>query len=140
VRPIRQGVVRKRLLPFIISSSGKDGALLGPQHSERGQPALGDPIYLSPQNERKTDDEASIDDKPVGKVIYLDSTGTVGLAMMQLSAVTTSSSDTRSFLFIEGTRVATSTDLSPVRGAISHIHLQLPPWFDRLDRVNGNIS
>lgn len=114
---------------------------------ERSGPALGDPIYLSQQEaslrERDdTDSEEAIscDDQPVGKVVYLDPTGTVGLAMMQLSAVATSGSDTRSYQLIAGKNEATSTDLDPNHcEAASYIYLQLPSWFHRLDRVSGNI-
>jgi hypothetical protein len=114
---------------------------------ERSGPALGDPIYLSQQEaslrERDdTDSEEAIscDDKPVGKVVYLDPTGTVGLAMMQLSAVATSGSDTRSYQLIAGKKEAISTDLDPNHcEAASYIYLQLPSWFHRLDRVSGNI-
>lgn len=165
--------MRKRLLPFIYSVGGGHiedlqrevlsedydgvgdggvGSLSPQQQSERRGPALGDAIYLSQHEasprEGYTDtdssDGASSVDKPVGKVVYLDSTGTVGLAMMQLSAVATSSSDKRSYQLIAGTREVTSTaadvlDPNNTEAAASHIHLQLPSWFHRLDRVSGNI-
>lgn len=144
------------------------GGSLGPhqqqqQQSERSGPALGDAIYLSRRDssprEGDTDsdsdsDEAISDDKPVGKVVYLDPTGTVGLAMMQLSAVATrtSGSDTRwGYHLMPGTREEViSTDLDPNHSSCEaattattspsqHIHLQLPSWFHRLDSVTGNI-
>lgn len=138
-----------------VSDGGGGVGSLSPQQqqqSERRGPALGDAIYLSQHEasprEGYTDtdssDGASSDDKPVGKVVYLDSTGTVGLAIMQLSAVATSSSDNRSYQLIAGTREVTSTaadvlDPNHTEAAASHIHLQLPSWFHRLDRVSGNI-
>jgi len=113
--------------------------------SQRSGPALGDSIYLSQQeasprnrDDTESDEAISCDDKPVGKVVYLDPTGTVGLALMQLSAVATSGSDTRSYQLIAGKKEATSTDLDP-NHCEAHIHLQLPSWFHRLDRVSGNI-
>lgn len=158
-----QGLVRKRLVPFLLAPDAATSATGNTSTFEPLSPVLRSKLTtfaytpekpLSPEERvlgvgsRVYADRTS--SKSIGEVVHLDSTGTIGVAMLQQAALlgTTGNFVVRAPVpKAEGTQEQIDTEdrdhaaegSVSMDGAVGYISTYRPDWFKGLDPKTGNV-
>jgi hypothetical protein len=161
-----QGLVRKRMVPFLLADSATNSATgntaaFEPLRAELKErllslsytPAMGDHRGESVLGVGSKVYADAVSSKSIGEVVHIDSTGTLGVAMIQQAVVITSSGNfavrapvpkipgvTEDAADAQAAEDAASSAAVGLSGPVSYISTYRPDWLRGLDEKTGNVA